>query len=226
MAQTADTGHVATGRYRGADAGDRIAERRARLIATALESAGTVGWNDTTVRGVCESARLNPRYFYESFANLDELMVAVFEQVAGETTQVILEALDSAPNDAHAKAHAVIGACVNHLTDDPRRARILFMEGLGSEQLTRRRLGLVQAMGQLVAASAREFYGLEEDSDPIGEIASAVLVGGITELINSWVGGNLDVSKEQLIDDMTALFVITGEGAVDIARSRAPKAKP
>lgn len=42
---------------------------------------GTDGWQATTVRGICERARLNPRYFYESFSGLDELLVAVFDRI-------------------------------------------------------------------------------------------------------------------------------------------------
>lgn len=213
--------YVATGRYRGAPAEERRAERRERLLDAAFDLLGTGGWRGTTVRGVCESARLNPRYFYESFADLDDLVLAVFERVAGETTQRILEAFDAAPEDARAKAHATLAACVNFLTDDPRRARVMFMEALGNEALARRRLDAIHAMGQLLAAYARRFYGEEEDTDPISEVTAALLVGGAAELIIAWLDGRLDIDRDRLIDDLAELWVITGEGAVAIARRRA-----
>src|SRR5258705_353216 len=58
-------------RYAGASADERRDERRARLLAAGLDALGTDGHRATTVRGVCARARLTPRYFYESFDDLD-----------------------------------------------------------------------------------------------------------------------------------------------------------
>src|SRR5262245_45333483 len=54
-------------RWAGVAPEDRRAQRRELLMATTFELLGTEGWSATTVRGVCQAARLNPRYFYESF---------------------------------------------------------------------------------------------------------------------------------------------------------------
>jgi hypothetical protein len=72
-----------------------------------------------------------------------------------------------------------------------------------------------------VASRAREFYGVKGDPDPIGDVAAALLVGGIAELIIAWLDGRLHVTRERLVADVVELFVITGEGAVAIARRRA-----
>ena len=40
-----------------------------------------------------------------------------------------------------------------------------------------------------------------------------MLVGGLAEVLLSWLGGALHVTREQLIDDCTDLFVMMGEGA-------------
>jgi AcrR family transcriptional regulator len=213
-----------TGRYRGSSAAERAAERRATLMETALELLGTEGWSGTTVRSVCAHAKLNPRYFYESFTDLDALLIAVFDQVAGDTTRRLLAAAKVAPrNDAHAAAHLAVGTFVRHVTDDPRVARVLFVEALGSEPLARRRLDAMHAMWQILASFARGFYGREDDSDPIGDVAAALLVGGITELLIAWLDGRLALTREQLIDDIAELFVVTGEGAVAIAERRAAR---
>ncbi|MGH9046232.1 MAG: TetR/AcrR family transcriptional regulator, partial [Acidimicrobiales bacterium] len=59
--------------WRGVPPEVRRAERRELLIEAAYELLGAEGWNGTTVRGVCQAARLNPRYFYESFDSLETL---------------------------------------------------------------------------------------------------------------------------------------------------------
>ena len=61
----------------------RRAERRELLVDAAFELLGTDGWNGTTVRGVCQAAHLNPRYFYESFDGLESLLLAVFDDLMG-----------------------------------------------------------------------------------------------------------------------------------------------
>ena len=70
------------GRWVGLSADDRRATRRRLLIDAAFALLGTEGWSGTTVRAVCEAAQLNARYFYESFDDLDSLVVAVYDQVA------------------------------------------------------------------------------------------------------------------------------------------------
>jgi AcrR family transcriptional regulator len=210
-----------TGRYGGVSAADRRAERRERLLDAALETLGTDGWQATTVRGICERARLNPRYFYESFADLDRLVVALFDRIAEEMIERMLAAFAEAPDEAEAKARAPIATCVDFVAEDPRRARVLFLEALGNEALARRRLETMDAMWQLVGSYGREFYGHAADPDPISDIAAVVLVGGMTELMIAWLDGRLEIGRERLIDDFTELFVITGEGAVAIARRRA-----
>jgi AcrR family transcriptional regulator len=210
-----------TGRYGGETADERRSARRERLIDAAGELLGTEGWSGTTVRAVCHAATLNPRYFYESFEDLDALLLAVFDRGLARATERILAAYAAAPEEAHAKADAAIGAFVDFVVEDPRWARIAFVEALGNEALARRRLDTLHAMWQLVAARAREFYGVEGDADPIGDVAAALLVGGIAELIIAWLDGRLHVTRERLVADMVDLFVITGEGAVEIAKRRA-----
>jgi AcrR family transcriptional regulator len=217
----ANEGYAVTGRYRGASAEERRAARRQQLVEAAFDLLGRGGWRETTVRGVCDAARLNPRYFYESFADLDELVGAAFERELGGTMEHILTAFDEAPEDARAKARAVIGAAVVHLTEDPRRARVLFMEALGNDALARRRLETMHAVAQLVAATAREFYGRASDDHPIAELTGAMLVGGLVESVIAWLDGRLAIEREQLIDDIADLWVVAGEGALTIADGRA-----
>lgn len=214
---------VPTGRYGGSSAPERTAVRRAALVATARELLAAEGTSGTTVRGVCAGAGLNPRYFYESFADLDALLIAVFDDVARDTTRrVLAAAAQPGSDDAHGAAHAAIDTFVRHVTDDPGVARILFVEGLGSAALARRRLDAMHEMWRILAAFARGFYGREADTDPIGDVAAALLVGGVAELLIAWLDGRLALTREQLVDDLTALFVVTGEGALAIADARRP----
>src|ERR1700677_1447709 len=76
--------------YGGVDAADRLATRRARLLEAGLDLLGGGDAAELTVRGVCRQAGVAARYFYESFADKDELVGAVFDWVVADlaaTTQ-------------------------------------------------------------------------------------------------------------------------------------------
>jgi len=209
------------GVYAGVSARDRREARRAQLIEAALELLGTAGWQATTVRAICARAQLTPRYFYESFTDRDELLLAVFDHISRQAATVTLEAVTEAPDDARAKARAAIGAFVELVTDDPRKARVLFVEAMGSEALTKRRFETLRMFAMLVAAQGRSFYGMERSTDPLIEASALMTVGGLAEILLAWLDGTLHATREQLIDDCTDLFVATGEGALDVLRKRA-----
>jgi AcrR family transcriptional regulator len=213
-------GGAATGRYGGVEASVRIAGRRAALIEAGLELLGTQGWPATTVRAVCAQANLTPRYFYESFKDLDSLLLAVFDGIAGDAAAEVLAAVTEAPQDARAKAHAAIAAFVDFLTRDPRRARVLFIEATGAEALARRRFATVRMFAGLVAQQARSFYRLSDDPDPLVELTALMLAGGLAESLLAWLDGTLELSREQLLEHCSDLFVATGAAAVELARQR------
>jgi AcrR family transcriptional regulator len=205
-------------RYGGVEADDRRATRRAALIEAALDLLGNEGWQATTVRRVCADARLTPRYFYESFEDLEALLLAVFDQVAEELAGAVLAAVAPPPGDARATARAAIAAAVELFTADPRKARVLFAEAMGSDALARRRFDALRGFAELVAAQGREFYRVREGSDSLIEITALMLVGGLAETFMAWLNGNLAATRDQLIDDLSDLFVAAGETAVALAR--------
>jgi AcrR family transcriptional regulator len=188
---------------------------------TAFELLGTEGWSGTSVRAVCQGARLNPRYFYESFDDLDSLVVAVYDRVVDELAAVVLEALASTPlDDPPAQLRATLEATVGFIDDDRRRARVLYVEALGNEALNRRRLDTGHAVVSFVQTFARDRDGPPPEGEHIGALAASILVGGLSELMVAWLEGRVESSRAQLIDDATALFLAVGEAAAQIAAGR------
>jgi AcrR family transcriptional regulator len=216
---------AATRVYGGMSANDRVEARRRRLLEAALELIGTDGWAETSVRGVCRQARLTPRFFYESFGDLDALAVAVFDDIAVSATAAILDAVRGAPAEPAAQARAAIATFVDELTRDPRRARVAFAEALGSEALARRRLQAMRAMAELIAGHGRRAYGSAAAADTLVDITAALLAGGIAELLIAWLDGAIAATRDELVEDCTALFMITAEGAAALGRRRATSSR-
>jgi AcrR family transcriptional regulator len=207
-------------RWVGLSPDERRAERRRLLLDAAFELLGAEGWSATTVRGVCQAARLNPRYFYESFADLDELVVALYDRLMAELGAAVAEAMAGAGDDGPAQLHAAIDCIVRFVDDDRRRARILYVEALGNEALNHRRIETAYAVVAAVEQFAADRVGPPPEGEQIGRIGAAVVVGGASELIMAWLDGRIDVSRDQLVDDATALFLAIGETAARRARAR------
>jgi AcrR family transcriptional regulator len=196
---------AATRVYGGVSADERVEARRRRLMDAGLELIGTAGWSGTSVRAVCREAGLTPRFFYESFEDLDALAVAVFDDISVQATAAILEAVvDAAPEPA-TQARAAIATFVDELT----------------EALARRRLQAMRAMAQLIAEHGRSAYGAPAAADTLVEITASLLAGGLAELLIAWLDGAIDATRDELVEDCAALFMVTAEGAAAIGRERA-----
>jgi AcrR family transcriptional regulator len=197
--------------YGGVSADERLRRRRESLIEAGLELLGTDGWAGTTVRAVCSEAGLTERYFYESFADREALLVAVFDVAAERAATVVLEATAAAPYDARLRSRAAIGAFVELVTEDPRIGRILLLEALGIEVLERRRRDALRVFARLIAGQAAEFYG-EAAPEPVdAELTALALVGALAELLIVWLSGELDVPRKRLVDHCASLFVAAAE---------------
>ena len=207
--------------YGGIDAAERVRVRRDQFIEAALGIMADDGWRAATVAKVCQAAGLNKRYFYESFADLDSLGAAVVEGAASYVADSAVAAFSSsADKSLHDRAFRSIDAAVRALVDDPRRARVLFDAVSASPAVLAHRVAAVQSLAFILITHAREIHDVKLEHDTLARVAPAFLVGGTAEAILGWLNGSIDATLEQLIDDLTTLWLITGDGAAEHARQR------
>jgi AcrR family transcriptional regulator len=196
----AQTGSIPRRTYRGEAAEERRLRRRARLLEAGLELLGKRGWQATTVTAVCELAQLTPRYFYESFVDRDELLVAIFDGIVEEITHEVLAA---EPRDAHESLRATVTAFVRMATEDPRKGKAAFVEAFGSEALMRRRFERMHWFAGRLAEQARAGRRLRKAEARRLQVACLVAAGGLIETMVAWLQGDLDSSAAQVIDGYT-----------------------
>lgn len=204
-AVTDDTPSRTPSRWNGLTTEERQRERRRLLIDAAFELLGTEGASGTTVRAVCSTARLNPRYFYESFDDLDQLIVAVYDRTVRGLGAAVFETVASTRDEDEA-LRAVVSATVRYIDEDRRRGRIMYIEGLGNEALNIRRtqagIGLLEQVQQEPAGWRGGATGIE-----VGKLGAAVVVGGFAELLVAWLDGRIQMSADELIDHTTRMFL-------------------
>ena len=129
--------------------------------------------------------------------------------------------MDRAPADPGSQTRAAIERIVGFVDEDRRRGRVLYAEALDNEALNRRRFETGHALAEVVARDAAARFGPPPPGEEIGRVGAAILVGGFSELLVAWLGGRIDISREQLVDDAVALFTALGRTAAAIAARRA-----
>ncbi|GAA2734128.1 hypothetical protein [Actinocorallia aurantiaca] len=210
--------------YGGLSADERKTHRRDRLIDVALSAMAANDWRSATVAGVCAAAGLNKRYFYESFTDLDRLASAVIDRIADEVGREALAAfVSSSGRPLEEQARAAISAIVHVMAGDPRKAQVLFGAAAGPPEVQQHRARVLQSLTQILVDHARVIHGVELAADSLARTAPPFVVGGTAETILAWTKGTLDVPLESVIDDLTTLWLITGNGAAQNARQRLPQ---
>ena len=114
--------------FKGVSAADRRTDRRHRLVGAAFEIAGSEGAGALGVGRVCLTAGLTKRYFYESFASLDELRSAVVDHAIAVMSERVNPFRPTAPGGP---PQAWLEAFVGALVDDECLARVLLAETHG-----------------------------------------------------------------------------------------------
>jgi AcrR family transcriptional regulator len=184
-------------RWAGVPLSDRRAERRALLVEAAYTLFGLEGEAAVTVRSVCRVCELNSRYFYESFANTDELLGAVYDHVAMQLGEVVGEAMMAADEDRKAQTRAGIRAVLWFSAADPRRGRVMFTDGRANSALAERRTAAQDLLFQMVVEDER----VNVDQDPVAaRVAAALYTGALTELVHQWLAGRLGSDLDSIVD--------------------------
>jgi AcrR family transcriptional regulator len=206
--------------WAGTTLDDRQATRRDQLIEAGFALMGEHGAGAVTVRGVTRAAKLSERYFYESFEDRDELLLAVHDRVGEQARAAITEAVTAAAastvargttgdpgarTDPEAVAVAGLSAFTDFLEEDPRRGRVLLQEAFANETLVRHGVEVVPTFAALLVEQiSASFEGPDETDAALSAVA---LVGALSHLYLGWLDGTLQVTRERLVRHATQLIV-------------------
>ncbi len=195
---------------KGRTLAERRAERRQALLDAALELFGTQGFFASSVEEICRTAYVSTRNFYEEFENREALLVALGEQIVAKTFRAMAEVgeVEPGPDQARREARARIGAVVHSLVDDPRVARVSFIESRGVSPVheSRRRdanrlfADFVIGLGD---GPRSEFWDRAG-----GEIYGLSVVGAFSEVVGDWVLRDDKPPLDELIDNLTEFVLL------------------
>jgi AcrR family transcriptional regulator len=193
----------------GRTAAERQAERRARLLDAAVEMWDEGGWSAVTMRGVCARSGLIDRYFYENFADRDELLATLWDQVRDDITTGLTAALTNPHGHPLTLLREAVTGVVVGVALDPRKAQILFGEHAGSAVLERRRRELLLTVTDVIVAGATTYLRPGIDLSDLHR-SSLIAVGGVLELLTAWRFGDIEGEPSEIIENIVHFGTILG----------------
>lgn len=132
---TASKTKVTSRQFKGLSLEERKQIRREKLIAAGLQAYGTQGFFSVTIKDICNEAKLTERYFYESFKRSEELFKVVYLNLIEDLQQNIIQAVMQSTDDHERMIDAGLTVLLKTLKDDPRIARILFIDAVLVQEL-------------------------------------------------------------------------------------------
>ena len=199
--------------YGGKSAVERAAERRERLVAATIDVLADHGAAQATMTAVCAGAGLTERYFYESFASIEDAMVAALDTVADEIIQLVLSTLGATSGTPDVRVNAMVAAFVDLVAASPAKARVAVIESAANSRLRARRRQLLEMFADLVAQEAANLYGEAAWPPARARLHGLVYAAGLAELVAAWLTGDVPMSDDDLIEVAGSLFTSFGRRA-------------
>ena len=199
--------------YAGRSAEQLMQERRQRLMDTALELFGTVGYVPTTVEKICSHAKVTTRHFYEHFKDREALLMAIFDTILQETRQKVLAEIITSDLPLEQRFVGAVNAFLTSHLDDPRRAKITTQEILGvSQRVEAHRNVLITEFALLIESYLTLLVAEGKLPARNYRILAFGIVGAMHELQIAWLNQQVPQQREVLVAEIDYLMQIMMKG--------------
>lgn len=190
--------------YRGVAPAERDARRREALLKAGFDLFGTEGWNGAPVTALCLRAGVTTRNFYELFSDREQLFLELYDQITAEGMRRIAEAAIKEPDPSKRLLSGLQGAVDYY--DDPRNARIVFMEIFGrGQEFEQHRHNAIDRSVEMVEAALGGFIMAPERRERRLRLYAIALVGAFSEFLVARAARG-EPSGEEIITTLAELF--------------------
>ena len=169
---------------------------------------GRDGFRAATVRGLCREAGLTDRYFYESFDNLEALLMAVYQQQMDRIRDNMVASLQRAVDaSAEDKIRAMLEAYFQML-EDPHVARVCMVELEGvSAEVEQLYHGVILAYSQLLIELAQAEFPEQNMDAEEAEVLSIALVGAMRQTGTHWFLSQHRLPRDKMVNASCRLAI-------------------
>jgi AcrR family transcriptional regulator len=131
-------------------AGRLVEIQRTRLLSAAIKTVEELGYTDATVAHITSRARVSRRTFYELFANREECLAAMFDEILA-SIQAEIDAAGVAGLAWRERLRRGLWAILSFLDREPELARVCVVQAArGGPVVLRRREEVLQALRAVV----------------------------------------------------------------------------
>ncbi len=152
--------------------------QRDRILEAVLLVSAEQGFEATPVRELIAAAGLASKAFYASFSSKEEAWTVAFEQAFSQLYLAGWRAARAAEQPD--QVAAAIGACLEYLASEPRRARLLLVDAATAGRTA------LPAIDEAFDAGTRLVARALGDAELRKTVAPA-MTGGIAELAAGWI---------------------------------------
>lgn len=192
--------------YGGRSADERIAERRERLVAATIEVLAENGETRTTMSRICTQAGLSERYFYESFADLDDALLTALDEVCTEILGIAMHTVEHTSGDAEERVRAVVSTVVDLVVAQPSKAKVAVIHASANPRLRARRHELIGLFGDFVGREGSVMFGEDAWPPARARLQGIASIAGFAEIVAAWLSGDVDLDRDGLVEFGQDLF--------------------
>lgn len=194
--------------YGGESQEERDARRRAQLLDAGLKVFGTEGFRAATVRGICAEAHVADRNFYENFASLEELLIAVHRRSVEELLEKVVAAIGELSPGADIEPAVQRGFdAYFEFVEDPLQARVVWREILGvSPSVDAAYLADTAMFGELLIGLL-SLWRPDFTRDDEADVIVTTVVGGLSNMAMVWSLNRYKPSRDVMVRAAGRLLV-------------------
>lgn len=193
--------------YRGVNKEDRISQRRDKLVESAVQLFGELGFANTSIKALCVNAGLTERSFYESFGVKEDLLQAAYLHARTQILGAMGSAAATAAPTPVARHRAVASEYFRQLHIDANRARLVLFELEGVSE------SCDDVVRQVLLESCDLILEVINAGQPrtLGKGLDARLlalghIGAGYQLAKSWVRSDFELPEETMVRNTHAMF--------------------
>lgn len=185
-----------------------MVRRRARFIEAGQVLFSQIGYRKTTMRALCAEAGLTDRYFYESFETIEDLLVAVYEELMGEMQGRIVAALQAAGPGRDADTLIDIGLdAFFRQVEDSAAARVIWLEVLGvSPRVDQVYNHGIRSFADFMLILSRTIAPQWPVPEEIARVVAMGMIGAASEAAKDWLMSGYRQPRAHLVQGIAMIF--------------------
>ena len=207
--QNSDNNKTKERQFKGLSLSERKQLRREKLIEAGIETYGTHGFFAVTVKDICNEAKLTERYFYESFKKSEQLFQTIFLKLIDELQHNVMQAIMQASSDPHKMIDAGLRALLTTLKDNPRMARIIYIDAMLVQELHNQATihETMTRFDRMIQAFVMLMMPQINRSEREISLVATGLNGYVTQIAIRWVVSGFKQSFEEVLSSSRIVFI-------------------